>query len=285
MSSLTTADLSTIAALVDFVRGPGYVLEFSDHEFSQFFGREIGVNIDDPKYSIAGRSKGKRLRSFLEVTDNATAARTLKALWVARMSLIANTGQADPVGAAEERYRAILSRVGALASGTKASAASPVRSYELLKSQLVALAPLAPHPRGYAFQQFLYGVFELHGTDPRTAFRNRGEEIDGSFSLGGNSYLLEAKWESKPAGVATLRAFEGKLAEKAPWVRGLFVSYSGFSIDGLVAFGRAKRTLCMDGLDLYEMLDRKLSLDQVLEAKARRAAETGSPFVNVRDLF
>ena len=41
----------------------------------------------------------------------------------------------------------------------------------------------------------------------------------------------------------------------------------------------------MHGFDLFEMLDRKLSLDQVLEAKARRAAETGLPFVRVKDLF
>lgn len=41
----------------------------------------------------------------------------------------------------------------------------------------------------------------------------------------------------------------------------------------------------MDGLDLYEMLDRELPLTQVLERKVRRAAETGSPFVRVRDLF
>lgn len=154
-----------------------------------------------------------------------------------------------------------------------------------MKAQLLALQPLAPHPRGYAFQNFLYGVFEAHGTDPRTSFRNRGEEIDGSFSLAGHTYLLEAKWEAKPVAASALRAFEGKLTEKAVWARGLFISYVGFSSDGLAAFGRAKRTLCMDGYDLFEMLDRKLSLDQVLEAKARRAAETGLPFVNVRDLF
>ena len=289
MSSLSTADLSALAALVDFARGPGYVLSFSDREFSQFFGREIGVNIDDPKYALMGLSKGKRLRSFLELTDNATAARTLKALWSARVTLLAGTGQADPVGEAQERFGNLLKRVGSLSNATPPTPSPPVQVYEGLKAQLLALGQLAPHPRGYAFQQFLYGVFEAHGTDPRKAFRNRGEEIDGSFSLSGIAYLLEAKWEAKweakPAGVAALRAFEGKLAEKAPWTRGLFVSYVGFSPDGLVAFGRAKRTLCMDGFDLFEMLDRKLSLDQVLEAKARRASETGLPFVHVHDLF
>lgn len=283
MSSLTTADLSTVAALVDFVRGPGYVLDFSDREFSQFFGREFNINIDDPVYAVAGRSKGKRLRTFLEETDNATARRTLEALWSARSAFLAVTNQDDPVGTANQRYQTLIERVGG--AGVKTPTAPPLPIYENLKTQLVALLPLAPHARGYAFQNFLYGVFEAHGTNPRTSFRNRGEEIDGSFSLAGHAYLLEAKWEAKPVGAAALHAFEGKLAEKAPWARGLFISYVGFSSDGLTAFGRAKRTLCMDGFDLFEMLDRKLSLDQVLEAKARRAAETGLPFVNVRDLF
>ena len=284
MSSLTTTDLSTLAVLVDFVRGQGHVLHFSDREFSQFFGRDIGVNIDDPIYAVAGKSKGKRLRTFLEETDNATARRTLEALWSARVAFLADTGQNDPVGAAEQRYRSLLSKVGG--GGAQPPAPPPPPPlYEGLKAQLIELLPLSPQARGYAFQNFLYGVFEAHGTNPRTSFRNRGEEIDGSFSLAGHPYLLEAKWEAKPTGAAALHAFEGKLAEKAPWARGLFISYVGFSSDGLTAFGRAKRTLCMDGYDLYEMLDRKLSLDQVLDAKARRAAETGLPFVNVRDLF
>lgn len=41
----------------------------------------------------------------------------------------------------------------------------------------------------------------------------------------------------------------------------------------------------IDGLDLYEMLDQEIPLNQVLERKMRRAAETGMPFLRVRDLF
>ncbi len=38
--------------------------------------------------------------------------------------------------------------------------------------------------------------------------------------------------------------------------KGLFVSNSGFTEDGLAAFGRGKRVICMDGLDLFETLSR-----------------------------
>src|SRR6185369_10142928 len=75
------------------------------------------------------------------------------------------------------------------------------------------------------------------------------------------------------------------LRDKAAWTRGLFVSNSGFTDDGLEAFGRGKRVVCMDGLDLYETLDRLLSLEDVISRRVRRAAESGQPFVRVRDLY
>ena len=50
-------------------------------------------------------------------------------------------------------------------------------------------------------------------------------------------------------------------------------------------FPEGKRLICMDGLDLSEMLRMKLSFVDVMDAKVRMAAETGYPFVSVRDLF
>lgn len=111
-----------------------------------------------------------------------------------------------------------------------------------------------------------------------------GEQIDGSFALGSETYLLEAKWKSVPCGVAELHTFHGEIEQKAAWARGLFISYSGFSEVGLHAFGRGKRAICMDGLGLYEALQRELPLDHVLQLKVRKAAETGCAFVRVRYL-
>jgi Uncharacterized alpha/beta hydrolase domain (DUF2235)/Restriction endonuclease len=143
----------------------------------------------------------------------------------------------------------------------------------------------SPQARGYAFEAFLKSLFDAFGLAAHDPFRLRGEQIDGSFQLGNEIYLLEAKWHGQAMGVAELHTFHGKIEQKAAWARGLFVSNSGFTDDGLAAFGRGKRVICMDGLDLYEMLDREIPLNQVLERKVRRAAETGAPFVRVRDLF
>lgn len=41
----------------------------------------------------------------------------------------------------------------------------------------------------------------------------------------------------------------------------------------------------MDGLDLHDTMHREIPLNHALDRKVRRAAETGSPFARVRDLF
>jgi hypothetical protein len=64
-----------------FEMNSGYVLNFSDRTFSQFFREELAVNIYDPKFSQNGGSKAKRLRYFLQSTDKSLAAKALNALW------------------------------------------------------------------------------------------------------------------------------------------------------------------------------------------------------------
>ena len=266
------------------------MLDFSDPSFSDFFASELKVNIDDPKYAVNGGSKGKRLRYFLQTCDDATAVRALTALWEHRSEYLARSGGTDPVANAETRYQGLISRLSGGASPRRPQRArslplSIARAIAKIKTDLLQVTALAPHARGYAFEGFLKGLFDAFGLAAQEPFRLRGEQIDGSFQLGNEIYLLEAKWHGQPIGVAELHTFHGKIEQKAAWTRGLFVSNSGFTEDGLAAFGRGKRVICMDGLDLYEMLDREIPLTQVLERKVRRAAETGSPFIRVRDLF
>lgn len=172
----------------------------------------------------------------------------------------------------------------ASAAGTSVPAFDRPRLTQL-EADLVALDRLAPHARGYAFEKFLKRLFDVYGLAAQDPCRLRGEQIDGSFQFVNNIDLVEAKWQGPPIGVAELHTFHGKIEQKAAWTRGLFVSNSGFSDDGLAAFGRGKRVICMDGYDLHEALHREIPLSTVLERKVRRAAETGSPFVRVRDLF
>jgi hypothetical protein len=93
-------------------------------------------------------------------------------------------------------------------------------------AQLQTLNALAPQPRGYAFEEFLKDLFSDSNLAPRSAFRLVGEQIDGSFALQGETYLLEATWRSKCVGEEELMSFSGKVSGKAAWSRGLHLSYA-----------------------------------------------------------
>lgn len=57
----------------------GYVLNFTDRTFSEFFN-ELNVNIDDPKYSFNGSSKMKRLRAFWQIENDNKVGEVLEGL-------------------------------------------------------------------------------------------------------------------------------------------------------------------------------------------------------------
>ena len=78
MSSLTVIDRRYLEKFLEM--GSGYVLNFTDRTFAEFFENELSVNIDDPKYRLKGSSKGKRLRAFLEIESDAVVAKALRAL-------------------------------------------------------------------------------------------------------------------------------------------------------------------------------------------------------------
>ena len=82
-------------------------------------------------------------------------------------------------------------------------------------------------------------------------------------------YLIEAKWQAQRTGNSDLLTFAGKVARKAEWSRCLFVSYSRFTEEGLAAFAQGKQTniVCMDGLDLFEVISKKLDLRDVIRRK------------------
>lgn len=157
-----------------------------------------------------------------------------------------------------------------------------------LQQRLIDLSALSPQDRGYKFEKFLNALFGACGLTPQAPFRLVGEQIDGSFMVsGGDTYLLEARWQNERVGQSELLILAGKIAGKAQWSRGLFVSISGFSQEGLEAFTRGKPTnlICMDGFDLHVLLQHGLDLTEVIRRKARRAAETNDAFVPVRELF
>jgi hypothetical protein len=73
MASLTEIEKRYFEEL--FGMRSGYVLDFSDATFSEFFRSTGRVDIDDPKYG--GASRGKRLRSFWEQETDTLVGKVL----------------------------------------------------------------------------------------------------------------------------------------------------------------------------------------------------------------
>lgn len=75
----------------------GYVLDFSDRTFGDFFCTEVGIDPDAAPgswlFQAYGTSKAKRLRSFIARAQPHLVARTLRALWEYRENnMLGNAG-------------------------------------------------------------------------------------------------------------------------------------------------------------------------------------------------
>jgi len=157
----------------------------------------------------------------------------------------------------------------------------PTKQLSELKQELLALSKLDPQPRGYAFERFLQSLFGAFGLNPRRPFRITGEQIDGSFDLDNEIYLVEARWRDKQQDSAAISVFAGKVDGKATWSRGLLISYSDFTDDGIAAHAKkgATQIVGMDARDLWTVVDGQIGLVDALRVKVWRAAETGDFYV------
>lgn len=280
--------------LVGDLFGSAYVMDFTNPTFADFF-RDIGVDIYNDAYLIDnGTSKGKRLRAFMKRGQKAAILKALYGLWEWRVHYIA--GKPDPVPDGLARLNELIARLGGkpIAGSAPASSAPPQSvpmgpsdaQLQALEERFLDLHSMIDQrqARGFAFERFLQAWFDAWRLDARGSFRTEAEQIDGSFQHDGNTYLIEAKWHATKTDAATLHAFQGKLEERPLWTRGLFVSFEGFTTQGLAAF-TSRRIVLMDGSDIYLALRNRIDLDKIVEAKARHAAEYRQPFARVADLF
>jgi hypothetical protein len=278
--------------LVDdlFIQG-GYVLNFTNQTFAEFFLHEVGIDIYDDAYASRGGSKGKRLIAFTQKAQPKAIAKALRGLW--------EYLQADHPDDATDDNRAKLSALierlggaplsgGSVAEEPKSS--QPERPAEgtlaALEAEFLALSAMdeRPQERGYAFERFLKRWFDTWGLDARSSFRTIGEQIDGSFQHDGTTYLVEAKWHRAQTNATMLHAFQGKIEERPIWTRGLHVSHAGYSEVTSAAF-TSRRILLMDGQDIYIALNRRLDPAMVIREKARAASERKNPYAKVLELF
>lgn len=130
---------------------------------------------------------------------------------------------------------------------------------------------------GLDFEKFLYDLFEHFNLAPSKPFSLLGEQIDGSFELDHQTYLIEAKWCYNPIQQKDLLVFRGKIEGKSRFTRGVFISYSGYTKNSTEALHKGKELtfFLLDGEELYYILYNEINLIDVLRFK-RRAMEEGN---------
>ena len=134
-----------------------------------------------------------------------------------------------------------------------------------------------PQARGYQFERYLNKLFRACALEPRDSFRIKGEQIDGSFVLKNDIYLLEAKWTNKQTEKNDLVVFNEKVSSKSGFTRGLFISFAGYSNDAVETFcnGRKVNIVLMTVQELAMALAKQMNISQVIWNKVRALAEEG----------
>lgn len=134
--------------------------------------------------------------------------------------------------------------------------------------------------RGYKFEKLLNALLEGEGLAPHASYKPKGEQIDGSFLCDQRVFLLEAKWQDKPAPASTIYQFKGKVEGKLVGTLGIFISMAGYTsecVDSLV-LGKSLNVLLLDGDDIALAVSKRGAFSNLLRLRIREAAEAGSVY-------
>lgn len=146
-------------------------------------------------------------------------------------------------------------------------------------TQLESLDGITEQQRGNQFEKWLNKLLSQAKLRPKTRYRPKGEEIDGSFVFDGRVFLLEAKWTKDAIPASTLYEFKGKVDGKLTGTIGVFISMSNYSENAVDAlrFGKALNIILFSHEDVHFCLEA--GFRAVLDVKLRAAAEIGEVFV------
>lgn len=153
---------------------------------------------------------------------------------------------------------------------------------EAMKARFLALHRQSDRQAaGQALERLLFDLFEAAHLQPRVAYSltGLGEQIDGSFVLDGDAYLIEAKWERPHVDLAPLLVFREKVAGKSSITRGLFISVEGYTAGARagIVHGKQPNFMMLDGMHLFRVFSGDTDLLVLLRAARRHLAETGEP--------
>lgn len=112
MATLKRSEMRFIDEVFDMAGG--YVLDFSNRTFAEFFEDEFGINIYQEKYQSRGGSKANLLRGFMDTEDGFLVGKVLRKLWDHRTGpyLAADSSRALAEGV-QARFFELIGRIEA----------------------------------------------------------------------------------------------------------------------------------------------------------------------------
>ncbi len=152
------------------------------------------------------------------------------------------------------------------------------KELEYLRNKFNNLFTLTNHQqRGFKLESFLNELFHFFDLSPKSPYKIKGEQIDGAFSLSGTDFIIEAKWQKEKINLSNLYLFNGKVESKLKTTLGLYISINGYSenINNDINIP-TKSLILMDGMDLINVLDGRITLNELISLKKRHASETGN---------
>ena len=267
----------------------GYVLDFSNRTFQSFIYETIKIDIY-AKYPDL--SKGKILRAILDDNSDIDVGKViLQLLRYMHSKKMVNDVNKQLFDLCAELGNRLIGRTVATKIKKPSNDVAPITldiDYKQLLSELQELSKSSntPQERGFAFEKYLHSLFLAFSLKPRGSFRVEGEQIDGSFELKNEVYLLEAKWTTKPINKNDLVGFNEKVSSKSTFSRGLFISFSCFTDEALSSFssGRKVSIILMTVQELAIALSKNYNLETVLWNKVRALAEQGEFYKPVMEM-
>lgn len=269
-----------------FGMSSGYLLDFSNSKFQKFIYSVMNIDVYQ-KYEYA--SKAKLLRLIISDYDNVIVGKLLMELLIYMKDniLIDNNEKELFTKCIDIANRLMGKKSTVKPTSLKENMTKTAFNYDKNLKKLVELTSIENNQkRGFAFEKYLFELFKQNGLEPRSSFKITGEQIDGSFILNKEVYLLEAKWTKYPIDKGELVIFNEKVTSKSGFTRGLFISYSGYSNEAIETFanGRTVNIILMTVQELAILLQRKLDFKDIIWRKVRFLAEEGNCLKNIIEL-
>jgi hypothetical protein len=285
MANFTFSEKQLIESV--FGMNSGYFLDFSNREFEEFMKDVVSYSIYE-KYP--GLSKAKMFREFLkDETEPYIGKAIILLLNYMKENGLITSDISEKTAILDELGRKLLGKDNTHNPRKQQSPKPNISEvdFDSLKTELLAIENIPSNQaRGYAFEKYLNHLFKAFNLDPHASYRTEYDQIDGSFVLGGNTVLIEAKYRTNVIPKDDLILFSNKIESKSHFPKGLFVTYSSVDSKSIEYFtDKSARIVILTVEELFLLCQYRYALPKVLQAKFRTLDEQGIIYKHIMKIM